>query len=318
MIVRPVFIVGAPRSGTSMLQQVLRNHPEFWSMPSESDVIWDKFCHPALRDWESEVLRADDLTHDDREAIHQLFEAYIRPATFWQPFEKTNVIWSFRRSPAIRRLMRLAFETLLPVIARMKDRSQPKRLLEKTVSNSLRITYVDNVFDDARFIFAVRDGRNSVNSLIQAWRHPDRFFTYDVPTKLRMPGYSHNRWKFVLPPGWREYTDRPLAEVCAFQWRACNEAMLAETAKERFNGRVLRVRLEDLTTDPGQQLAEIASFLELEYDDYFKVAAGNLPVVNSPDNVVSRNKWQGENRHAIEKILPMIAPTMERLGYETD
>ena len=43
MIVNPVLIIGAPRSGTSMLQKVLRNHPAFWSLPSEGDMIWDQF-----------------------------------------------------------------------------------------------------------------------------------------------------------------------------------------------------------------------------------------------------------------------------------
>jgi hypothetical protein len=85
-----------------MLQKVLRNHPEFWSLPSESDMIWDQFCHPALHAWESEVLDESDLTAADRERIIQLFEDYIRPAAFWRPFEKTNLIWGFRRMPAVR------------------------------------------------------------------------------------------------------------------------------------------------------------------------------------------------------------------------
>ncbi len=318
MIVNPVLIVGAPRSGTSMLQKVLRNHPAFWSLPSESDMIWDRFCHPALRGWESEVLQPDDLTDDDREAILHLFEQYIRPATYWRPFEKTNLIWGFRRVPAIRKLMRTAFAAALPLLTRLQGTSRPKRLLEKTASNCFRLGYVNRVFPDCKIIYPVRDGRNTVNSMINAWRHPDRFFTYDVPEALHIEGYEHGGWKFVLPPGWRDYLDRPLAEVCAFQWRSCHEFMLEETAKAQYRGRVLRLRLEDFTTDPEKQLAELATFLDLEYDDYFKAAAADLPVVNSPDNDVSRDKWQGENRALIEQVMPMIAPTMKRLGYELD
>lgn len=301
-----------------MLQKVLRNHPAFWSLPSESDMIWDQFCGPELRGWESEVSLASDLTDHDCERILQLFEEYIRPATFWRPFEKTNLIWGFRRVPAIRKLMRTMFATMLPVITRLQGPSKSKRLLEKTASNCFRLGYVNGVFPDAKIIYPIRDGRNTVNSLINAWRHPDRFFTYDVPAELRIQGYDHNGWKFVLPPGWREYTDRALAEVCAFQWRSCHEFMLAETAKEQYRGRVMRVYLEEFVADPEQQLAALADFLDLEYDDYFKAAAADLPVVNSPDNDVSVNKWQGENRHLIEQVMPMIAPTMEQLGYEID
>jgi len=318
VIVKPVLIVGAPRSGTSMLQKVLRNHPEFWSLPSESDMIWDQFCHPALRGWESEVLQESDLTDADRKQILELFENYIRPATFWRPFEKMNLIWGFRRVPVVRKLMRTMFATLLPVMTRLRGASQPKRLLEKTASNCFRLGYVSRVFPDAKIIYPVRDGRNTINSMINAWRHPDRFFTYNVPAELRISGYDHNGWKFVLPPGWREYTDRSLAEVCAFQWRSCNEFMLAETAKEQYCGRVMRIHLEEFVANPEHQLATLANFLGLEYDDYFRAAAADLPVVNSPDNDVSRDKWRGENRRLIEQVLPIIAPTMERLNYEID
>jgi hypothetical protein len=317
MIVDPVLIIGAPRSGTSMLQKVLRNHPVFWSLPSEGDMIWDQFCDPGLRGWESEVLDASDLAVEDRKQILQLFEEYIRPATFWRPFERTNVIWGFRRVPAVRKLMRTAFGTLLPIMTRL-GRSRPKRLLEKTASNCFRLGYVDKVFPDAKIIYPIRDGRNTVNSLINAWRHPDRFFTYKVPVELSIEGYEHDGWKFVLPPGWRDYTNRRLEEVCAFQWRSCHEFMLAETAKEQYRGRVMQLRLEEFVAEPERHMAELAGFLDLEYDDYFKSAAADLPVVNSPDNNVSRDKWQGRNRDLIERVMPMIAPTMERLGYETD
>jgi hypothetical protein len=316
MIVNPVLIIGAPRSGTSMLQKVLRNHPAFWSLPSEGDMIWDQFCDPGLRGWDSEVLEADDVTDEDRERILELFEDYIQPATYWRPFERTNVIWGFRRVPALRKMMRATFSTMQPIITKLRGRSHPKRLLEKTTSNCFRLGYVDKVFPDAKIIYPIRDGRNTVNSLINSWRHPDRFFTYKVPAELHIEGYEHDRWKFVLPPGWRDYTDRSLAEVCAFQWRSCHEHMLAETAKEQYRGRVIQVRLEEFVADPKQQMARLAEFLDLEYDDYFKSAAADLPVVNSPDNDVSRDKWQGENRQLIEQVMPMITPMMERLGYE--
>lgn len=316
MIVRPVLIVGAPRSGTSMLQKILRNHAAFWSLPSESDMIWDQFCHPALHGWESECLDENDVTPAVRDEILKQFEAYMRPAAFWRPFENANLIWGFRRMPAVRKLMRSTFKTIFPLITRLSSRNREKRLLEKTASNCFRLGYVNEVFPDAKIIYPTRDGRNNVNSLINAWRHAERFFTYDVPERLTIEGYHHEGWKFVLPPGWRDYANRSLAEVCAFQWRACHEAMLSETRKEKYSGRVYRVRLEDLTAQPSQQLQSLAEFLELPFDDYFRTLAADLPVVNSPDNNVSADKWRGENRQLIEQITPMIAATMQQLGYE--
>jgi hypothetical protein len=316
MIVKPVLIIGAPRSGTSMLQKILRNRAEFWSLPSESDMIWDRFCHPALHEWESEALDEQDISPAARDEILAMFESYMRPAGFWRPFEKANLIWGFRRIPVIRKLMRGVFESVFPMITRRSSADVEKRLLEKTASNCFRLAYVNEVFPDAKIIYPTRDGRNNVNSLINAWRHTERFFTYDVPQQLHIEGYTLDGWKFVLPPGWKDFTNRTLAEVCAFQWRACHEAMLSEIRKDKYSGRVLRIRLEDLVARPGEQLEIMADFLELPFDAYFRALAADLPVVNSPDNDASTDKWQGENRHLIDQIMPMIAPTMRRLGYD--
>jgi len=318
VIVSPVLIVGAPRSGTSMLQKILRNHPDFWSLPSESEMIWDQFCHPALRGWASEIVDEAELTEADRVRIIELFEEYMRPAAFWRPFEKTNLIWGFRRNPALRRILRPVYAALMPLLKSRARPDVPRRLLEKTVGNCFRLGYVCKVFPDARIVYPVRDGRNAVNSLINAWRHPDRFFSYDVPADLNIEGYDRDRWNFVLPPRWRDYTDRSLAEVCAFQWLSCNEHMLAETLKEQYRDRVLRLRIEDLAAEPEAVLKRLVEFLDLPFDDYFLGIARNMPVVNSPDGDISSDKWRGQNRDAVESVMPMIAPMMRRLGYQID
>jgi hypothetical protein len=316
MIVNPVLIIGAPRSGTSLLQKILRNHPAFWSLPSESDMIWDRFCHPGLRNWDSEYMADTDIMPADRAVLIRNFEKYMRPAAFWKPFERTNLIWGFRRMPLARKLLRSAYQHIFPLMTVFSGKGKKKRLIEKTASNCFRLGYVNEVFPDAKIIYPTRDGRNNINSLINAWRHPTRFFTYDVPEELHIKGCPVNRWKFVLPPGWRDYTKRSLAEVCAFQWRSCHEAMLAETALDKYRDRVLRIKLESIVANPEKELAGIADFIGIPFEGYLRSVAENLPIVNSPDNNVSEHKWLGRNREMIESVLPSITHVMHRLGYE--
>ncbi len=316
MIVDPVLIIGAPRSGTSLLQKILRNHPAFWSLPSESELIWDQFCHPQLRDWSSECMEQQSITTEDRQQLLELFELYMRPASFWKPFEKANLIWGFKRMPIIRRLLRNLYKQAFPLIPIFSGKTKEKRLLEKTASNCFRLDYVNEVFPNAKIIYPTRDGRNNVNSLINAWLHPTRFFTYAVPAPLNINGYPHKGWKFILPPKWRDYTNRSLQELCAFQWRSCHEAMLNETSKDKYQGRVLRLKLEDLVTDPQIEIERIAKFVDIPFDHYLQSTAARMPIVNSQDNDVSLTKWRGKNRTLIEEILPTIEPMMQRLGYE--
>ncbi|HEV3471639.1 MAG TPA: sulfotransferase [Actinomycetota bacterium] len=46
---RPVFIIGAPRSGTSLLYAILRQSSRLKHFPGESHEIWEADYHPCLR-----------------------------------------------------------------------------------------------------------------------------------------------------------------------------------------------------------------------------------------------------------------------------
>lgn len=317
MIIKPILILGAPRSGTSLLQKILRNYPELWSLPSESELIWDQYCHPRLHHWESEYLTAANMTPQIRAKILKQFEQYLCPAAVWQPIEKQNFIWRSQRWRWLRQLLRPIYQYTFPIAQKfLWHQPANKRIVEKTISNSLRLGFVNEVFPDAKIIYLTRDGRNNINSLINAWLHPNRFFSYRLPVQLNIKGYCYEQWKFVLPPGWRDYIDRPLEDVCAFQWQSCHQLILKEIAKPKYAKRVLRVKLEDLTTQPQLWLKEIVEFVELPYDDYFESMVTHLPIVNSPDNDTSMEKWKQQHREQIERVMPMIKETMQQLEYQ--
>jgi hypothetical protein len=70
---QPVFIIGAPRSGTSMLYAILRVHPMFRNWPGEAHEVWERDYHPALRGWGSNALSADDVESDAAQRIRRSF-----------------------------------------------------------------------------------------------------------------------------------------------------------------------------------------------------------------------------------------------------
>lgn len=315
MIEKPVLIVGAPRSGTSLLQKIIRNHPSFWSMPSDSEIIWNRYCHPRLSDWHSEYKSAEDVTPEARQDIPRAFENLILPGSLWSRIQQEDIIWSSDRKSWFRPVTRELYKTVFPAIMSLIPKKRPRRLLEKSIGNCFRLSYVNEVFPDAKIIYTVRDGRNNVNSLINGWMNPNRFFNYKLPLELKMEGYPYDRWNFVLPPGWEEYVSRPLEEVCAFQWVSCHEFLLEETQLPKYEGRVYQVKLEDLSTHPGRYLRELTEFIEVTFDSYFVELSREMPVVNSPDQVVDQDKWKNQNREKVERILPIIKPMMCRLGY---
>lgn len=58
---RPVFVIGCPRSGTSVLFALLRRHPELRGLEHEGHVLWNRHQHPRRRGWSSDRCTADDV-----------------------------------------------------------------------------------------------------------------------------------------------------------------------------------------------------------------------------------------------------------------
>lgn len=264
---RPVFIIGAPRSGTSLLYSVLRTAPVFAHWPGEAHEIWEHDYHPAFRGWHSNALKASDV---DPKAAQRIKRAFFLVA------------------------------------------GSRRRLIDKTPRNALRVSFVDAIFPDARYVHLVRDGRENVNSLINAWRTP-RYRTYRLPHAIE--GVDREWWKFVLYPGWQADASGPLEIVCARQWATSNEHALRDLAGVGDRG--VRVRYEDLVDEPETEVARVLDFLDVPFDDALRAKAA--AVRTTPVNVVTppeRGKWRKENPDEIGKIVPLIAPAMEALSYE--
>jgi hypothetical protein len=146
--VRPFFIVGSPRSGTTLLQAMLMSSPGLF-IPPETHFfeVVRRPCHEAAgRD--TEVL--DRLIEDIRK---------------WScgPYE-LPVTWD-RLEPALRAAASdpaAMFDALLYHM--QQGRAEPCRIGEKTPSHILQVEYILERFADAQVITIVRDGRDVVAS----------------------------------------------------------------------------------------------------------------------------------------------------------
>ena len=327
-----LIIAGCPRSGTTLLYNLLSEVPSLWSLGYESKAIIEKYHHPRVKGWVSGALEPADLTPESRAWMLDAFEREAAPGTFWRRVNRLraglrgNPLWG-----AVKRRGRQASSTgavsaaipqgglsTLRKLVALRNRVRrvaPKEsicLLEKTPENCLRMPFLEALFPEMRVIYLIRDGRANVSSLMEGWREPHLFPGYRVPREVRIPGDTRGRWAFTLIPGWKTLLDRPLEEVCARQWIACNEAVLAHEARGRVP--YLRVRYEALIARPEETLREIAAFIGEPYERAFGHLEGKLPqinVVSAPD----AEKWRRKNGEAIERVLPLMAEMMARLGY---
>jgi LPS sulfotransferase NodH len=67
---RPIFIIGCPRSGTTLLFELLKQHEDLGSLAGEGHVLWHPFQHPRKKQWSSDAAGAEDVQPGERRYIY--------------------------------------------------------------------------------------------------------------------------------------------------------------------------------------------------------------------------------------------------------
>ena len=203
------------------------------------------------------------------------------------------------------------------------QRVGPGRLLDKTCINVMRLPYLYRLFPDATFIYIHRDGRDNISSMMDGWRHDGHFrlsqFFGPSPEPVAINDGEFTEWSFFLPPGWRDYNHASLEEVCAYQWLTANR-MALDARKKIPQSQWIQLCYEDIFKRPVEMFREIFERLDIPFDQSLESHCASLN--RRPTSIVKgmpkRQKWTENNPAAIEKILPVIRPLMEELGYDTD
>lgn len=293
-----IFIIGAPRSGTSMMHKVFREHPGFVSVPREGDYIWMQYCHPEKNAWAGEgASRFDEL------AVHEirgLFQKGAVSGRVWRAFDRTGLMKRPRLAAGLRSLYKRTpggLKAFLGSAGGGGSCGVEGRLVEKSVHAGLWLDLVDKVFPDAFFIHLIRDPLSCIPSMMAGWRNPSRFSEFALPHTIRIQELGETReWCFALPAGWEQMDGTSLQEVCAFQWMMINHSILDYVTSRGIGDRYLSVDLDRFVTEPEGQLASLLKAIDVEEDGYFRALAEKLPRVNATpaDQKVEKVLEKGE------------------------
>lgn len=191
------------------------------------------------------------------------------------------------------------------------------RWVDKNNQNGLCVEYLHRLFPDAVFVFVKRSPGDNLNSLIEGWGKPEEFATWSdaVPEEVNIEG-RYRRWCFFLAEGWRDYLQRPIEDVCAFQYRSINQAILDGRAGIPADQWV-EVFYEDFLRDPVAAFRRVFEACGLGFDA--DLQSHCREVLNIPYNAFSEirlDKWKdGRNRERIERALPQVAAVAGAMGY---
>ena len=184
-------------------------------------------------------------------------------------------------------------------------------LVEKNPKHVIRIPFLDALFPQSRFLHIIRDGRDTVASLMFRNRGPD--------------------WGHLKIPQWEKLlTQYPDAHHirCAHQWSYAVSTARQDAARLPST-RYLEVRYEALVRTPESELARLVDFLELTPDPEVNAFSGKI-------QDETRNSYHAKRqvRHYVEdhshrigryrenltarqlkEVLAVCGPLLEALGY---
>lgn len=298
---RPIFFVGAPRSGTTLVFNVFAARP---------DLAWFSQHLARFPDWPSvtALTRLADLGRGFRKSIDRsdlrrgrLERLRVGPSEaypVWERYCGERFVYDFmlgaKATPGERdRVRRL--------VAKLQ-RYQGKHRFATKITGPARIGYLASIFPDAQFVHVIRDGRAVTSSLLRVhfWRDSWR---------ERQVSWSGGVDEEDLDP-WRDSDDLPLA-LTALQWAAIVSAARDE-ARELAPGHYVELRYEDFVADPHRLLDEVT-------------AACDLPPARQPHEFLDtrvdlrdmnqgwRRALDGPQRALLEEL---IGDRLSDLGYD--
>jgi hypothetical protein len=257
------FLLGAGRSGTTLLYKMLSLHPEVTFISNYDRVapVWMPVSlltrgvapFPGVKRWAWFQSGGNaNLRWGERSRIKRLIPSPVEGEDIYLRCGLPTALRSdYRLSPATVQCLRRRF-------SRIATQAGGKILLSKRTANNQRVPLLREIFPDARFIHMIRDGRAVAYSLPRVTWWPDHeiWWAGRTPRELASTG------------------EEPLA-ICARNWvedvRAVQAGLAMVPAEE-----VHELRFESLMAHPLDELRSILVFLGLSWSPKYEAAVRSL------------------------------------------
>lgn len=297
---KPVFIIGLPRSGTTMLYNLLCAHENAAYVTNCMNV------YPTALNTIEWLRRALNLNIKGERYLHDSLDVeFGGPSelmTMWGKWTGRKVEdfdWESHPvevTPAMIAQAHLDFRRVLAAFP------QATRIVSKNPVLQTELPAIQALFPDARFIHIVRDGRMVANSLVKLYRLNNQQLA-----KIHHPELSHI---FPYPKTRRlkEYMDTygpDSLECAARSWQ--DTVQLVRQTAPALDG-FYEVRYEDLLASPREETEKLLAFCELpwpsESNQAFHAQFGTI------------GKIRHENRYGNFDVVERVAQDALRMyGY---
>jgi hypothetical protein len=289
-VTKPIFIVGTGRCGSTAFHRMLGMHPQLMWLSGFAEEFptrpsWNRWAVTAMG---SPVLR-------------RIFGTRIKPGEnygFWYTHaygfaEPGRDLLGSDVTPRVRKQVRAVFEQMLT--------PKRSRLLVKLTGWS-RIGFLNEIFEDAKFIHIVRDGRAVASSLlhINSWQWRGWYGPYSWRYGP-LSAEDHAAW---------EASGRSFVALAGIQWKIHTRAI--EAARQAIDPeRFLEVRYEPFCEDPLETCRRVVDFAELTHSAAFE---RQVKAARIEDRI---SRWRTDLSAEQQAMLTdVLREDLQRYGYD--
>jgi hypothetical protein len=243
VVPEPVLIVGPPRSGTTLLFQLMVQQLEVAYLSNAHHAL---FGAPVIIErLVPRRLRRPPHTHESRHGVSAGIWAPSEGGNFWYRFFPLHphAVQPSEFSLAARRRLRIAIGAL--------SRAAGRPLVSKNVVCSVRLEAISSAVPEMRYIVMHRDHLELASSILAARRQANG---------------NYDDWWSVEPEDIDELRLLPPEEQVVEQVRSVERSI--EAARRTIGvGRFIDVEYVTLTDRPAHEVARLGSSLDIESHD---------------------------------------------------
>lgn len=298
-----LFIVGSPRSGTTILGDILNLHSEIiqWYEPY---FIWDKFFRTASDDHRKE----EDATPEVISYISFHFSRYLRPSNRRFLIDKSPR--NSLKIPFIREIFPNARFIHILRDGRDVTLSIYKEWLRRIqIFEGKRKKPKFNYSEAGQVIARWLNRQPFIFDKVRALWHETHFHFFDKKKHL-----NRLRWNDRIGWGprfknWEEaLNSQSLIQFCALQWSYCVKSVVDEWGNIPSDNK-LEIHYEEFIQRPLDTLNQVLKFIEVNDDPHL---FDKMPPIKKNNF----NKWEKAlSPYQINQIQPILTPMLKRFGY---
>lgn len=266
---RPIYLLGLPRSGTTMLQDLICAHPELAYFTNSMHAYREAFC--AVEDIRMRLkldFSGERFLKDGIEVSPSSPNEGLLFAAEWAGVDVFSLEFTdLHLEDFTPEQIEEAREILRRVIwCFNREDGKPRRFFNKNPGMVTTFTTTHELYPDAKFVHIIRDPRKCANSMLKLYRLN---WSQESEVKARQGVKNDEDVRIFIPyprvPKLAEYIEQWGPDDIRTTANVWNDAIsLVDERKHQVNN-FYAVRYEDILANPEEELRKIFDFCELPF-----------------------------------------------------